>query len=791
MKIEEFSVTSYGASPLYFPKPQKPAAFNLFYGPNEAGKSLLIDALLKLMLGKKAAYSPPGTSDPVFENLDRVEVEPEGFVRVKIGDESYKFPEQGSLVEILNESASGGSELQQSAPPDFRNIFVVRDSNLKFTGTMGSDYYSDLQDKLTGLHSKQIKNIRKKLQEKGRLTNSHSDASLSSRQDNNQLGDRFDRAGELLKEVSKLKTEAKDENYYQLEEKLQETKWKIGKLEEEIGLLHRAKKRDNYERGQQLLKDYEETKKEIKNYENITDDDFEKYRKAKERIEQLKKDKKKEQKNIEKQEQEIKELEEPLARIEREKNRLEEQVKVINQKVHSLLKEAEKFKEKLARSRPTEKYLNRIIGFWALGTVILLPLIYFRITAYDWLYPLFFLLGLAGSSLWKGKIIRERNQYRVLIQKIKNILSGFGIEKKDLPGLKQEIQELKQQLNEKEDQLEQLKDRQSSLAGQKESTEESLGKILEELAEKKEIIARINKKAGVQNFGEYENKHREKNKLKNNKNGIKSELQGKFGKKDEQFSLEQIKDELSQLAPYKDAAGELEFEEEKLKQWESEKEKLEKDSSRLAGEYERLEDRLAEIEKEVSEILAPEAVETPVCQDLNDLEEIETKLQKFRENVNLNMEAALTAIEIFEELETEEEQQVKELFDPENKVNDYFRQITGGRYKSIEYQPEEKRLIVTDQNENRLTPEKLSGGTFDQLYFSIRLGLGNRLLEASPGFFILDDPFIKADSKRLKRQIEMLKKITDAGWQVLYFSAKNEVRETVGTVFKDFREIKL
>jgi hypothetical protein len=80
-----------------------------------------------------------------------------------------------------------------------------------------------------------------------------------------------------------------------------------------------------------------------------------------------------------------------------------------------------------------------------------------------------------------------------------------------------------------------------------------------------------------------------------------------------------------------------------------------------------------------------------------------------------------------------------------------------------------------------LEAEKLSGGAYDQLYLSIRLALGEKLLKGKKGFFIMDDPFVKADSDRLKRQIEMLWRIKDLGWQILYFSAKGEIKDILIT----------
>ena len=72
---------------------------------------------------------------------------------------------------------------------------------------------------------------------------------------------------------------------------------------------------------------------------------------------------------------------------------------------------------------------------------------------------------------------------------------------------------------------------------------------------------------------------------------------------------------------------------------------------------------------------------------------------------------------------------------------------------------------------------KLSGGAYDQLYLAIRLALGEEMLQGKRGFFIMDDPFIKADPERLQRQIAVLKRIAKSGWQVVYISAKGEMKD--------------
>jgi len=78
-----------------------------------------------------------------------------------------------------------------------------------------------------------------------------------------------------------------------------------------------------------------------------------------------------------------------------------------------------------------------------------------------------------------------------------------------------------------------------------------------------------------------------------------------------------------------------------------------------------------------------------------------------------------------------------------------------------------------------LDAANLSGGAYDQLYLSVRVALGEKLLKGSKGFFIMDDPFVKADKERLERQIDILRSISKLGWQIIYFTAKDEVRDVL------------
>ena len=164
-----------------------------------------------------------------------------------------------------------------------------------------------------------------------------------------------------------------------------------------------------------------------------------------------------------------------------------------------------------------------------------------------------------------------------------------------------------------------------------------------------------------------------------------------------------------------------------------------------------------------------------VCRTMSDLRSIADALATFAEGVEHRMENARIALEIFEKIEAEEKSRVVELFGSKRPVSAYFREMTDGQYEAVTFDLESNEITVRDDSGNLITADNLSGGAFDQLYLAIRLSMAEAIMGEEPGFLILDDPFVKSDYARLKHQMKVLKKVTRAGWQVMYFSAKKEV----------------
>ena len=102
MRIKEFSIRNYG--PLPDSGVIKLSDFNLIYGLNETGKTLTIEALIKLLLGKHSKR---------FAGIDRVNMKPDGYIIMNTANEDIKIPEMGYIYDITKLN-----------PSECRNIFI-------------------------------------------------------------------------------------------------------------------------------------------------------------------------------------------------------------------------------------------------------------------------------------------------------------------------------------------------------------------------------------------------------------------------------------------------------------------------------------------------------------------------------------------------------------------------------------------------------------------------------------------------------------------------------------------
>ena len=243
-------------------------------------------------------------------------------------------------------------------------------------------------------------------------------------------------------------------------------------------------------------------------------------------------------------------------------------------------------------------------------------------------------------------------------------------------------------------------------------------------------------------------------------------------------------EEIKELEEYKDKAEDIKYDEKSVLKLEKEKEAYEEKLSDLGEMMTNFQKDLDKIERKSNDILKSEE-DYLYCKTSVDLKAVGDKLQGFIDENESNKDNVLKVMKIFKDIEAEEKEKVSELFGKDSPISKYFNEITDGLYKEVLFNQETDKIEVKRKDEVILEVDKLSGGTYDQLYLSIRLALGEKLLKGKKGFFIMDDPFVKADPDRLQRQIETLKSISESGWQILYFSAKGEVMNALKKGIED------
>lgn len=99
-----------------------------------------------------------------------------------------------------------------------------------------------------------------------------------------------------------------------------------------------------------------------------------------------------------------------------------------------------------------------------------------------------------------------------------------------------------------------------------------------------------------------------------------------------------------------------------------------------------------------------------------------------------------------------------------------MKKLQTGKYNNVKYN-DETGLVVEAENGNYISVEKLSTGTIDQLYLSLRLSIIKELSEETIPIF-LDESFAYYDDERLKN---ILKYIYDefTNSQIIIFTCTN------------------
>jgi DNA repair exonuclease SbcCD ATPase subunit len=755
MRIDEFLISRYG--PLKETKRIRPGDFTLFYGPNENGKTLTIDAILKFLFGKNVK---------TFEKIHRVEEEPHGYIIIRKNNHTLKFPEKGGLTDLTG-----------IKPEDARNIFVIRDSDLALYKE--SQHYRSLTDKLTGMRTRQIEDIIDRLLDIGQVTES---GLFTNREE--KIRERMRQAEDLLEEIRQKKKEIQLEKVNAQERELAALTASIHEVQDKIELYSQAEKREHYQKGKQALALLKEARLGLDAMDIFQEEEAQNWLKYERDIQNETKRKNQLNQELKQEILEKKSLEDTVSQLKREFDLLDRTYNQIEQNIKPEIKNFAAEDRKTQEMRMKERLFSRASAALFAVAVLSMLAVILGIEKIIFL-PLMGLafIGFIGFGAYKFVFVKKRSKLAAWFESIKLDLNKHKISGDNIEELYISIQEFEERWYIKKRQLEdkqnQLRLQQSRISDLQNNDLPQAENIIRNAAGS---IQKIKDKTGMKSLSEYREKIKERGKKHNTIQNQIRILTDRFGKDFDKLAenIREWEKDILRLQPYRESALNIEYRQEDYDRLKQQKYDLEINKQSLESQNQEFQKKLSEIETEANRILGPDIPEYLPCKTSVDLKEIEKQIQNFISSHNERKEIIQKAKKIFEKIKLDEEEKITRLFGRESSVSKYLVRITCGLYQEVNFDPELKKVVVTNKQNAILDAEKLSGGAYDQLYLSIRLGLGENLLsKRQPGFFILDDPFIKADPVRLREQMAVLKHIAGDGWQILYFSAKEEVKHVL------------
>lgn len=763
MRLKEFYIKSYG--PLQDRLCKLAGGFNLLMGNNEHGKTLTIDALVKLLLLKKQKRAAKN-----FEQINRVERNPEGYAVLLKDDREFRVPAETTLVDLV-----------ELTPLEYRNIFMIRNSDLSIRGE--DDFYTGITDRLTGLRSQEIERITEKLHERARLTKN--ERQFVNSEAARHLGKRIKTATTMVSELNALRDDAGKQGYDRLEVELAELEEEKDRLKGELEKLEQARKREGYEKAAAAWQTFKEARERYHKLTGFNDEDRDCWRDRENEVKDLDRQLEENASTLEDYQGRLTEKARLLEAKEKELQVLEKRNGIIDKLVNSELERCMQTSKEIKHSEAKNK---RLAPLAYIATALLgISLLSSAINPAWWTVlftTLFFLLTIA---CWWPRVMlaRQQGNFAKLLEKVNLTLAAYGMQADGLPGILEKINAFKEKYAASKGDAEKISYEQKRLD---DKVQELQGSVVPRLLEKKSSAAReierIKRKTGIENLQDYQKKLLEKHeleKLMGTQKAILKNVVGDSGSKEPEEELQYWEARIKGLQVHEDKATGINYDEKKESELKTRVEELESRRQELKRQLIAFQEQLAALEIKANEMLQPESgYEFLPCRSYMDLETVKEKLQEFIDAWEFQKRAAGTAIDIFEEIKSEEKEKVSELFGEQSAVSANINQITAGHYSCVLFDGTD--LWCRHHGEDGvsdLRAAKLSGGAYDQLYFSVRMALGERLFKGEKGFFILDDPFIKSDFERLQRQLEMLKRVAETGWQIIYFSAKKEVEEVL------------
>jgi len=247
-----------------------------------------------------------------------------------------------------------------------------------------------------------------------------------------------------------------------------------------------------------------------------------------------------------------------------------------------------------------------------------------------------------------------------------------------------------------------------------------------------------------------------KNKMKNNKNNDENEIINNLENEIEilEKNINEIKNEIEKNK--KEINSKISFEKEKIKnnyfQRINNYELNNLLNNNSENELEKINQKINEEELKMHKINFDEK---EIEEKYNELVNIEEKLAVFEEKYN-DLKMINNSMNLVKEILNNSYEKMQNSVSPmlTAELSRNISEITNGKYNKVSFN-DEQGMIVEVENGNYISAERLSSGTIDQLYLSLRLATLDSMAEEKIPI-ILDEAFSHFDDKRLENILQYI-----------------------------------
>jgi len=719
MKISKIKVKNYGPIKEFLARCGK---IEVFYGRNEAGKTALVDAIITALFKRR----------DIFFGQDRFEGKNFEVV-VKDRGEEYSFPGEKKFSEISN-------------LPHYQlaRLFIVRAGELALRED--EKWWDSVKEFLSGISVK-INRLVEKINDRVGITSS---------------GDWSNRRPDYIKtEIEKMKRRKEElkisiDNLKQIqsqEKELEKRQREKASLEKRLEDFYFWEEYQRYEQANKAYKELKKQKKILLDYQRYEREDFDKWREKEGRGKNIQREKSILQENIENLKKDIEEDQDEEDRLGKEQQEFLQKRDRAN--LFSITDKFFHFKVQSESINPQKlkDFLWLGGGLFIGGAIFLFSSIFS--------HPVFFftlgwvILAGGGLSLFLYvKLQRRKNKLKTEEKEILKMSKNIWEDCQDVWDIPSLWEKLQSSLSTLQGTLTKIQEEKGKRVKKLKEKEEQFERLRMELESVEEEIRQIQSKIGVFKPVELEGKIEEKKDIENVIQRNKNILTDILKADSPEFWEERLKKKI--------AKPEIEIifspEEER---------KLKEDIKLEGGKIEKLRKGiLAFREGELGRLGIKE--EPQIWIELG-------KLDKCLEDYSGQRQAALLARDILTKVSEELSKEIsKVISDEEIGVSVYLSYITGGRYQKVEWR--QGSIYIQDKDGTSYSTEDLSTGTLDQLLFSLRLSILKRALPEG-GFFVLDDAFLTSDYERRKRLVKLCWDLSFQGWQILYFTVDDHLRD--------------